>query len=416
VDVLAAAATMQSVMYLRVPRQPAERPAMLNGFYHTRDGRWFFVHTGFPHLREGVIRLLGCKDSAESATAAVLEHDASELEDAFAEAGLCGAIARTASEWAVHPQGIALANLPVLEVVKIGDSPPEPLKDGDRPLSGVRVLDLTRVLAGPTASRTLAEHGADVLTISAEHLPSVPMFVIDTGHGKRSAFLDLRRDDHADRLWELLEQADVFCQSYRLGAIAGRGFSPEQVAERRPGAIYMTMNCYGRVGDWAGRRGWEQLAQTVTGLAMEEGELQRPPSSGAAARVMAQYVQRLDTGPSEPRLLPGAVTDYMTGYLMAFGAMIALRRRAVEGGSYLVSASLVQSGMCLGRLQRVLPADAIARSSILTDTELQPLVAETETAYGRVRHLAPVVRMSATPPHWTLPTVPLGTHEAKWMN
>lgn len=416
VDVRAAAASVQSFFYLRLPGELPEGPPMLSGLYPTRDDRRFFVITGFPHLREGVIRLLGCADNAASVAAAVLERDSTELEDAFDEHGLCGATVRTAEEWAAHPQGQALAGLPVVEIVRIGDSPPEPLPEGDRPLSGVRALDLTRVLAGPTASRTLAEHGADVLRIGAEHLPSVPGFAVDTGHGKRSAFLDLRQQGDTDKLWELVGQADIFCQSYRLGAIAGHGFSPEKVAARRPGIVYMFMNCYGAVGPWAGRRGWEQLAQTVTGLALEEGQLRLPPLDGAILAQVGRFAWRRQSPPGEPRLLPGAITDYMTGYLLAFGAMVALGRRAREGGSYLVRGSLARSGMSVAGMGRVPVEDAAARDEVLSPAELDRLTTETDTAFGRIRHLAPVVQMSETPARWALPVVPLGSHQPVWLD
>jgi crotonobetainyl-CoA:carnitine CoA-transferase CaiB-like acyl-CoA transferase len=416
VDVDAAAATIQSFMYLRVPGDVPERPPMISGFYRTKDERWFFVHTGFPHLREGVIRLLGCEDSAESAAAAVLQHDALELEDAFAVDGLCGATVRSADEWAAHPQGKALAGLPLVDIIKIGDSPPEPLPNGDRPLSGVRSLDLTRVLAGPTCSRTLAEHGADVLRVGAEHLPSVPMFAIDTGHGKRATFLDLRRDDATDRLWDLIGQTDVFSQSYRLGALAGRGFTPETVAERRPGIVYVFMNCYGAVGPWAGRRGWEQLAQTATGLSHEEGDLVLPEVTGPTAQALTQYGRAARTEPGVPRLLPGAITDYMTGYLMAFGAMVALARRAREGGSYLVRASLTRSGMYLEGLGRADPEEAASRPRVLPVDRLAELSTESDTAFGRIQHLAPVVKLSETPARWEREAVPLGTHQPEWLD
>jgi crotonobetainyl-CoA:carnitine CoA-transferase CaiB-like acyl-CoA transferase len=415
VNVRAAAATIQSFQYLQmsVDNMPPIPPIM--GFFKTRDDRWFFAHSALPHLLEGVLRVLDCENNIESATAAVRRRDSNELEDAFGKFGLCGATVRTATEWAEHPQGIELSRLPVIEILKIGDSPPEPLPQGDRPLSGIRCLDLTRILAGPTASRTLAEHGADVLKIGAEHLPNIPMFAVDTGYGKRSAFLDLRRPADNDKCWELVEQADVFCQSYRLGAIASHGFDPENVVARRPGIVYVSMNCYGPVGPWAGRRGWEQLGQTVTGLALEEGQLVLPPPNKDELKRLGRFARSRQVLPGQPRLLPGAITDYVTGYLLAFGAMVALERRAREGGSYVVRSSLTQAGMCVQRMGRANIEEAKEQSIMLPLEDLKKISIEEDTAFGHIQHLAPVVEMSETPPHWELPVVPLGTHQPVWL-
>jgi len=392
VDVRAAAASLQSYMYLNTPDPRPPRPASILGFYPTRDGRWFFVHTSFPHTHQKTLELLGCPDDRESVAAALMTLKAAELEDAFAESGLCGAVARTSEEWLTHPQGQALKKNPVVEVLKIGESRPEPFPPGDRPLSGLRALDLTRVLAGPTCGRTLAEHGAEVLLINAPHLPNVDWFVLDTGHGKRSAFLDLRDRGGQETLWALIREADVFSQSYRLGALAGLGFSPEALAEARPGIVYVSMNCYGHEGPWQKRRGWEQLAQTVAGLALEHG------------------------GPRGPRLVPAAATDYTTGYLAAFGAMVALARRAREGGSWLVRASLCQSAMMIARLGRAGEAEAAAQKATLAADEIGPLSVATDTPFGRMTHLAPIVKLSETPARWAFPVVPLGTHAAAWEN
>jgi crotonobetainyl-CoA:carnitine CoA-transferase CaiB-like acyl-CoA transferase len=313
--------------------------------------------------------------------ARIASWDAQALEDAIAERGLCGARVRTASEWAAHEQGQALVRLPVVEVIKVGDSPKEPFDKAARPLEGVRALDLTRVLAGPTCGRTLAAHGAEVLCISSPELPSVAPFVMDTSHGKRSAHLRLKVSDDAERLRALVRKADVFTQSYRSGALARLGFGPDTLHALRPGLIYTSINCYGHQGPWAARPGWEQLAQAVTGIAHEQGG---------------------DQGPS---LLPAAATDYNTGHLAALGTMIALTRRAHEGGSYHVRASLCQTGMWLERMHRTKVAGAG-----LEIEQLRPFLIRSETPYGTLSHLGPIVELSETPARWALPTVPLGTH------
>jgi crotonobetainyl-CoA:carnitine CoA-transferase CaiB-like acyl-CoA transferase len=386
VDVTGAAASLLGFAYQRVEGGPAtaawREPRQVTGFYPARDGAWFMLHGSFPETQKKALELLGCAAEREAVAARIASWDAQTLEDAIAEHGLCGARVRTAAEWAVHEQGQTLARLPVVEVIKVGESPKEPFGTATRPLAGVRALDLTRVLAGPTCGRTLAAHGAEVLCISAPELPSVAPFVMDTSHGKRSAHLSLKRGDDAERLRALVRQADVFTQSYRSGALARLGFGPEALHALRPGLIYTSINCYGHEGPWASRPGWEQLAQTVTGIAYEQG------------------------GDKAPSLLPAAATDYNTGHLAALGTMIALARRAREGGSYHVRASLCQTGMWLQRMRRT---EAVGPG--LGVEQLRPFLTRSETPYGTLSHLGPIVELSETPAHWALPTVPLGTHE-----
>ena len=322
VDTAGAAVSLISFLCQRLddgsePQRDPNRP--LVGFYQAKDGRWVHLHGAFPDLAAGTLSVLGCDASAESIRASVSRWDGQALEDALAEAGMCGAMARTREEWLAHPQGEALQSVPPVSIKRIADSPIEPIPARARPLEGVRVLDLTRVLAGPTCARTLASHGANVLKINSPNLPSVPPFVIDTGHGKRSAFLDLNQENDHKKLKSLILSADIFSQGYRKGALAKRDLGPEQLAEQRPGIIYVSINAYGHVGPWAARPGWEQLAQTASGVAVDEGSLEAP------------------------RLIAAAATDYTTGYLGALGAMAALYRRSIEGGSYHVEVSLAQT-------------------------------------------------------------------------
>ncbi len=197
IDVRAAAASLLSFALARAPKLRTEREERATvALYRARDGGWVHLHGGFPSLREGTLALLGCSDDAEAVAKAVAGWDAGALEDALAAAGLCGARLRGAPEWSAHPQGALLARTPVVELERIGDADPVPLpgprasEPGARPLSRVRVLDLTRVLAGPTCARTLAEHGAEVLHVRSPKLPSIEPFVVDTNPGKRSRRCD----------------------------------------------------------------------------------------------------------------------------------------------------------------------------------------------------------------------------------
>ena len=236
----------------------------------TKDGRWYLPHLNLPNLSARVLGVLKCEDSPEGVRDAVAKWNADDLEEAIAKARACGGKVRSNAEWMAHPQGQYLATRPLVEIEKIGESKPEPMRasitSGDRPLSGIRTLDLTRILAGPVAARTLAEHGADVLMVTAGHLPQTPEHVRDTSHGKRSCYLDLTKPDQAAKLKELVKGADVFSQGYRPGVLAARGFGPEELARLRPGIVTLTISCYGSGGPFAERAGWEQVAQTVTGI------------------------------------------------------------------------------------------------------------------------------------------------------
>ncbi len=390
-DARTAAAAFRSERYLRVAgRPPAEAWAPVSGFYRGGDGRFIQLHCNFPHHRDGVLRVLGCDDRREAVEAAVERWSVAELEDALGAAGMCAAMVRTPGEWRRHPQARAVEALPLLEIVRIGEAPPEPLPAGDRPLAGVRALDLTRVIAGPVCGRTLAEHGADVLVVSAAHLPSIETLVIDTGRGKRAAHLDLRRDDDAERLRGLVRGGDVFCQAYRPGALEARGFSPEAVARLRPGIVYVTLSAYSHAGPWRGRRGFDSLVQSVSGIAHE----------GAQA-----------AGSDHPRHLPAQALDHATGYLAAFGAMVALARRAREGGSHLVRVSLAQTARWVDGLGRV-AGQAVADPTL---ADVEDLLETGDSPFGRLRYVVPAARLSETPARWALPAVPLGTHEPVWL-
>jgi crotonobetainyl-CoA:carnitine CoA-transferase CaiB-like acyl-CoA transferase len=390
VDARAAAATFRSERYLRINGEKLPDPwNPISGYYRTADGRWIQLHCNFPHHREGVLRFLQVEDKREAVAAAIKGWKAAELEDALAAAEMCAGMLRMPEEWQAHPHAQALAMLLPLEIVRIGDAPAEPLPAGDRPLSGIRALDLTRVIAGPVCGRTLAEHGADVLQVTAEHLPSIGVLVADMGRGKLATSLDLRLETDAERLRGLIRVADVFSQGYRPGALAGHGFSPKAVARLRPGIVYVTLSAFGHAGPWSERRGFDSLVQTVTGIAAEGG------------RAM---------GVDQPRPLPCQALDHASGYFAAFGAMVALARRAKQGGSWMVRVSLAQTGRWLDRLGRVDGLD----TPDLKPGDVADLMETTETPWGRMLAVAPAAQLSDTPGRWTRPSVPLGTHPPEW--
>jgi crotonobetainyl-CoA:carnitine CoA-transferase CaiB-like acyl-CoA transferase len=391
VPMRAAALSLRSGRYMRIGGRPAKTdwdPIM--GFYPARNGRWAMLHTNFANLRAAAARVLGTPVDRDAVARAVQNWDAEALETALHKGGACGAFARTHAEWAAHPQAAAIRDLPVVEIIRIGDAPPRPLPDGQRPLSGVRVLDLTRVLAGPTCARTLAEHGADVLRITRADLPTLGEQDLDTGIGKLAAHLDLRDPAQAETLRALVRDADVFSQSYRPGALAGRGFGPEALAALRPGIIYVTLSAWSHAGPWRNRRGYDTVVQTATGMA---------DASGVDGK---------------PRHTPCSAIDYVSGNLMAFGAMVALARRTTIGGSWLVRVSLVTTGRWIVDRGTFASEQIAGVPEELPEEEIARLYTEADAPAGHLRFLAPVVRMSETPPRWDRPPVPLGYHEPAW--
>lgn len=394
VDQRHALACFRSERYLHVNGHPnGESHDALHGYYPVANRQWVQLHTAFAHHREGVVRILGCEPTRESVSAALLKWPAEALESQLAQAGLVGSAIRTTDQWRRHPQCGALSGLPLFEVQRIGDSPPEAIGRGAdpvQPLTGIRVLDLSRVIAAPVAARTLAQHGADVLAISAPHLPQVPPLQIDTGRGKRQAYLDLRDDAQREQLVDLVRQADVFVQAFRPGGLAQKGFGPEALARIRPGIVYVTLSAYGHTGPWSTRRGYDSLVQSATGIAHAEG---------------------LAAGLEGPGKLPCQALDYASGYLAAMGAMIALRRRASEGGSWLVRVSLAQTARWLRQWGE--RSYGLAEPDLTLD-EVRPWLHTMQTPFGEVSAVAPAEQFSVTPARYNQVCVPCGTHEPVW--
>ncbi|VVD30036.1 CoA transferase [Paraburkholderia dioscoreae] len=393
VEMRRALASFRSERYLRIndgPPPALRDPVM--GFYETRDGRWIQLHTNFPHHLQGVLNVLGCANDRDAVAAAIRGWDGATLDQTLADAGLCAALIRTPDEWAALDQAKAIAGLPLFEIERIGDAPAEPpaQRGADRPLAGVRVLDLSRIIAGPVAGRALAQHGAQVLMINGPHLPNIAPLVIDNGRGKRSALVDLREAAGREVLRGLAGNADVFLQAYRPGALAARGFGPEELARVRPGIVYVSVSAYGHEGSWAQRRGFDSLVQSASGIAFTEREA---------------------AGWHEPKHLPCQALDHATGYLAAFGAMAALARRATEGGSWHVRVSLAQTGRWLQSFGQI-PEGWKAPDVALDD--VRDCLASVESEFGRVLGVQPAEVLGETPAFFALPPSRVGAHEARW--
>lgn len=388
VDTRAAALAMTSATYLRVNGQPVKSWDPITGYYRVRDGEWVYLHGNFPHLRDGLLKLFNVPNDPAALRAALVNWSAADIEDAAGRLGLCGVIVRRRREWEAHAQALATAALPLIEITRIGDAPPRPLPDAARPLSGIRVLDLSRVIAGPMAARTLAEHGASVLQVGAPHLPSIESLVIDTGFGKQSCAINLDTAAGNESLHKLIDDADVFLNAYRPGALEQRGFSPAALAEQRPGIVYLTISAFSRAGPWAQRRGYDTLVAAASGLTR--------------------------SGNEDPARLPCQPLDYLTGYLGAFGAMLALQHRALEGGSWHVQLSLERTSAWIREMTDALGRETEVAAEVPPAATISDLYAESPSRFGLLRHLKPVVQMAETPARWECPPVPLGSDPVCW--
>jgi hypothetical protein len=228
------------------------------------------------------------------------------------------------------------------------------------------------------------------MLVSSPNLPSIPWLVIDTGRGKLSCSADLKTEEGRTVLRNLLTRADVFSQGYRPQSLAVLGFSPQDAALLSPGIVYVSLSAYGHVGPWAGRRGFDSLVQTSTGFNHAEGQA---------------------AGVDGPKELPMQVLDHATGYLMAFGAMMARVRQAREGGSWHVRVSLAQTGRWLWGLGRL--GDGIAAPDLKSD-DIAPYIEQSPSGFGTLHAVRHSAMLSETPAHWSRPAVPLGNDPPKW--
>jgi crotonobetainyl-CoA:carnitine CoA-transferase CaiB-like acyl-CoA transferase len=392
VDILHAAIECRSERYFRVNGAPAPDPwDPLAGAYQCGDGRWVRLHTNFPHHRDGVLRLLKCEGTRDAVAGALLSWRAADFEAAATEARMVVAMMRPFEEWDAHPQAAVVSGEPLIKITRLGDATPPTLPPGARPLEGVRVMELTRIIAGPVCGRTLALHGAELLRIIGPELPTVEAADIDTGRGKRSAFLGLSSPEDITRMRGLIGEADIFLQSYRPGALAARGFSPQEIAALRPGIVIASLSAYGTSGPWSGKRGFDSLVQTATGFNAAEAEA---------------------AGSREPRALPMQILDHASGYLLAMGAICALSRRVNEGGSWHVEVSLARTGHWLRGLGRV-PGGL--RIPDIGAPEAAAHLETSSSGYGTLAAIRHAAYLSITPATFTRPSVPYGTDQPSFL-
>lgn len=362
--------------------------------FETKDGRYANVTGAYPHLYDRALNLLKASPNRESIAAAIKTWNSADLEHAIAESRAVGAIHRTTAEWAQHPEGRHLGARPLIDIVKVADGPPVPwTPNPTQPLSGIKGLALTHVIAGSTAARTLSEYGAEILHVMRDQSFEHEGIWTDVNVGMRSTTLNLNRPDHKQALEALVPQADVFLESFSGRGIERLGFGVQEVARRRPGIVYMSLRCFSWDGPWMDRAGFDMEALTVTGGTMIEG--------GGSPDLGIAYPQPGDAG-SSPRFPPTLVlNDYIAGYLAAAGMVAALRRRAREGGSYHVRISLSRAAMWYQSLG-VFPNKNVDVSKP-EHRMVPPETIKGQTCYGETHRLAPMAKLSRTPGRWPEP-------------
>ncbi|MFC8012916.1 CoA transferase [Streptomyces cinereoruber] len=368
VDDGAVATAFTSERHLRIDGRAPVNFAPLSRFWRAADG-WVRTHANYPHHRAALLTALGVPSepeagTAEAVAAAIGERTAVEVETAVYGTGGLAVALRTPGEWAAHPQGREVAGSPLLSRERLDEAPP-------RPRSGpLRVLDLTRVLAGPVATRTLALLGADVLRIDPPGNPELPDQHADTDAGKRTAALDLDRPSDRRTFDELLDAADVLVTGYRPGAL-------DRFDLHRPGLVTARISAWGDGGPWGGRRGFDSLVQAATGIAVVEGSAQ------------------------EPGALPAQALDHGTGYLLAAAVLRSLTERDRDGGTRLVRLSLARTGHWL---THALPAYEPVR-----------YLTESDGPLGRLRHALSPVAYEGGPTDWSRPPGLPGADAPVWL-
>jgi crotonobetainyl-CoA:carnitine CoA-transferase CaiB-like acyl-CoA transferase len=391
VDDGAVATAFLSERHLLINGRAPVNFAPLSRFWRTADG-WVRTHANYPHHRARLLQALGVPDDPAAVGAALAERSAQDVEEAVYAAGGLAVALRSPEEWAAHPQAAEVAKRPLVERGRLDTARARTFTPVDTspllPAAGLRVLDLTRVLAGPVATRTLALLGADVLRLDAPRLPELPDQHADTGLGKRSATLDLATDRQTFE--ELLTAADVVVTGYRPGALDRFGLSAEALADRRPGVVVAQLSAWGAYGPWRERRGFDSLVQAATGIALLEGSAERP---GA---------------------LPAQALDHGTGYLLAAAVLRALTEQSYEGGSRFVRLALARTARWLtdgGGMGDLAAGDAGSGSY----DGPGPWLSQTDSALGRLRYALSPVSFEGGPVDWDRPPVPWGTDAARWL-
>lgn len=396
------------------PSQPVKGPPVAGhshawmAEYQTADGRWIRLQATFPTLRARVARALGTAEDPAAFAEVIGRFAADEIEQILVDSGAAVAASRSVEEWLAHPQGVAVGAEPIvaLEVGSKSDTPWEPT--AGRPLAGIRVLDMTRVVSGPMATRFLAACGAEVLRLEAPGSDeSIGMLGkgTDINLGKRWAFLDIKTNEGRAQFMKLLAGADVFVHGYRPGALEGLGIGEDVRRAVCPGLVEVTLNAYGWTGTWQHRRGFDTLVQFSTGLANDTTAW---ALADPQRRVPINALGRL-VDASRPRHLPVEVLDFATGYQAAAAALKGLTRRLVSGHGSVSKLSLARTAAML------VDAGHVPEASVI-ELPLDGPYGERiySSGMGPVRHLDFPVAVEGNPFFWERPFEVAGASTPTW--
>jgi crotonobetainyl-CoA:carnitine CoA-transferase CaiB-like acyl-CoA transferase len=383
-------AEIECTGYFRLNGEVPNAWAPLSGLYACGDG-YVRIHANFDHHRDRALDILGITHDPSKTTKddignALSSWSAVDFESAVADAGGVVSAVRSFDEWDAHPHARVVSGLPLLTIEKIGEAPPRETGKGDKPLSNIRVLDLTRILAGPVCGRTLAAYGADVMLVNSPSLPNIES-IAETSRGKRSVHIDLSEAVGADQLEQLVSEAHIFIQGYRPGGLPALGFSPERLAELRPGIVYVSLSAYSHEGPWSDRRGFDSLVQTATGF---------------------NHAEAAASGEDWPRAMPVQILDYASGFLMAYAAQAALYRQMTEGGSWHARISLIQTAQWLRGLGRT---DNLSKARPDIASRLQSY----ECGFGTLEALPHAAKFDGEETTWNQRSEPPGTHPPQWV-
>lgn len=361
----------------------------------TKDGRFVMLVSLYQSNSKRIMELLDCGLLPRQLEQATMKWDAADLERAAQDANVPLAMIRSLEEYQATEQYQHNAAAPLIKIEKIGDSAPEPLGTGERPLSGVRALGMVHVVAGPATLRQLAAQGADCLNLNTLNWVEEPQLYWQCDAGTRQTYLDARIDGNRNKIYKLVKEADIFVQNLRPGLAAKQGFSAEQLAEIRPGMITVDIMLNQRTGPWAHWLGYDFTGGALTGLLAQLGTPKAPQTPHGVQ----------------------VICDFLTGYLGSIGAQVALMRRATEGGSYKVTATLAQTIMFEQSLGLV-DADTVMKLDELGEDHkrLKPNLQTGQTAFGEFTRLGSQIEMSETPEYWTDPIIwPIGSSKPEWL-
>ena len=372
--------------------------------FMTKDGRHMNITGIYPELQNRALTLLEAVPTRASIAASVARWDGEELEAAMFEDGVVGVMHRTTEEWLAHPEGAFLSGTPLIQIRKVGEAPPlEWTENPTQPLSGIKGLALTHVIAGSTAARTLSEYGAEILHIMRDQSFEHDAVWVDVNVGMRSANLNLNRPDDAAVLRTLMQDTDVVFESFSGRGIERLGFGLDEVVASKPdGVVYVTVRGYSWDGPWQNVRTFDMEAVSATGFTYAEGFGGEPdfgPSYGDP-----------DPTRTRPEFPPTLVmNDYIAGYLAGAGAIEALRRRASDGGSYHVHVNLARAAMWYASLGMFGSTDF----EVGDDNRMNgPDIFRFKSPYGQIERLAPMAKLSRTPGQWQEPLLTVRGSEA----